>query len=327
MIRGWRKLLLILSLVMPLLQAYATEVYLLSKPITRVDKVTNQWLMGNFAIDMAFRASSIGMAYYTTGSKTVAAGVAIDGLLSQIPATALNPRFRLQVWSGIKTRKNIKEIADLPGVTNIRLLTSGQMDNHDYFHATLYSRSMVFVETDGAPPPKIEASEWIHLKDLANAKLNLNLTIGNEPIGSPVEISIDQLFKGTTIDSELRNEWVDKIKTWEEQFSFLQRFNPFTSFNEAMSINAKLQINGQTFDIGEIANGKSVHKMLGNSMVQRLSRTVREVVLSTPIEPQAKVKVKSADVIEEIASRDENPCSIAIKRALGTLYIRKPASN
>lgn len=325
MIRGWRKLLILVSFLTPLFGAYANEVYLLSKPITRMDKVTNQWLMGNFAIDMAFRASSIGMAYYTTGSKTIAAGVAIDGLISQIPATALNPRFRLQIWSGFKTRKNIKEIADLPGVTNVRLLTSGQMDNHDYFHATLYSRSMVFVETNGAPPSKIEGSEWIHLKDLTTAKLNLTLTIGSEQIGPPVEIPIDKLFQGTTIDAVQRYEWVTKIKTWEEQFSFLQRFNPFTSFNEAMSINAKLQINDQTFDIGEIANGKSVHKLLGNSMVQRLSHSIREVVLNTPIEPQAKVKVKSADVIEETASRAQNPCAIAIKRALGTLYIRKQA--
>ncbi len=298
------------------------DTYILRQPIQQTTELTRKWALTSLGVDLTISAAKAGTIYYLTGSTQAAGTVAINDAIFEIPMMAASPRAQLNAWAAWKRREHVKKIANIPGVEKIRVITAGRVENHSYLTATLHSQSVVFIETQGALPSELGTLEdWRKLDDLESSRLHLQLKIADQPAGSPIEVSLSDLFGKKALAPEGREEWLNEIANWKQDFSAWQKLNLIKPIDNALSIETDLLVKDEKLKIGELTSGKGVQKTLRNSAPQKLIDWVRSSILNSKGHGTMKLTQKTITVRKKGESKPN--CKEIVKQILGNLYFRE----
>ena len=298
-----------------------THIYMLAEPIEQSTKLTKAWALATFGVDTLYEGGKAFIIYSLSGNPHVAGVAAIHGAIAEVPVYAANTRAQLQLRAWWQRKKDLQKIANIPGVKDIQVFTASSVENMGIAKATLHSNSMVFVETDGSIPAAVGNKEWIPIENLDNAKIQLNLQIDKEAIGSKIEIPLKDFFQGTKLDAEAKQEWIEKLEKWKKTLSFTDRHISKKSFNKLVAISGTLFVDGKEIEIkGNFAAGSAVNKVLGTTLLQKVTSMVRKFFALDSVSGKMLTTNKSL-VIEPDEAK--TGCVAFFQKFAGKVYVRE----
>lgn len=313
----------ILALLIGFQSAYA-ETYILSRPIEQATRLKLSWVAASSAYNLGvLDIPKVVVAYHTTGSVKAAAAVGALSLLYEAGFGApVAPRGHLKLFAEWKRRKNIQQIANIPGVNQIRLISAGKLENHSYLTATLHTKSIAFIETDGPlSPDRPDFKDWQKVDDLDSSKLVLRLKKNGEETATPIEIPFKELFESKEIDPEHRAQWIAEVTKWDKSRPLKERLLSSSASGDQIAIETSIVMNGEETKIGDLASGKTIHKVLKNTLTDKVLNWAKKLGNTGASKSPAKIGSKNITVVEK---EDFEPsCKNIINTALGNLFLRK----
>jgi hypothetical protein len=291
---------------------------MLTKPIEQSTKLTRKAIGLYYAGNLTWELIKNAGIYIKTGSPHAVAG-AIAWSVTAEPGLYALFFSHLNARAAWARRKKMQEFAHLPSVNEMKVITAGHFESESGLVGTLHTNSIVFVKTDRALPEEItNDGKWVLLKKLDSTQVVLSLKVGDTPLAHPVRMSIQELFDDKKMDPALRASWNANIDHWRKQFPLLSQINPYSALNKPLSIDASIVSADHEIDLGHLATGDSVRKILKSTPKDKALEWFHTSVLK---EDPLEAHFSPATI--EVRKNQRTSCFDMIRKLLGTLYIRE----
>lgn len=237
-------------------------VSLLSKPLHATVELGRTARFVYYAVEAVSTIVKAALAWHATGSPAaVAAMVAFDALkapgwLASETLADLNLRYW---WKKLAT---LKRLADTPGVTRVRVLTTGQAEFSGMLARRKDNTGLVFVDSDRALPAELEGfGAPIPVSGLDGRRVRLTLI--HHGAAAPVAWTptLGELLSGAPIPAETAAAWRGSLDSGPK--GKLGRLFDFKK-DKTLRVEARLEDGrGGAETLGAVVFGDSVKKLVG----------------------------------------------------------------
>jgi hypothetical protein len=251
--------------------ASGPRVHLLSKPLHATVELGPAARFVYYALEAVFAIVKAALTWHATGSPAaVAAMLVFDVLKAPGSLTAesladLNLRYW---WRKLST---LKRLADTPGVTRIRVLTTGQARFSGMLARSKENTGLVFMDSTGPLPGTIaEFGAPIPVGDLAGRSARLVMKYDGVEDATVWTPALDDLLSGTPIPAEVAAAWRARLEAENKGRSPLRRLFDFRKDKELVVEGFLSDGAGGESALGTIAFGRSVKRLVGLGRLDRI---------------------------------------------------------
>ena len=251
--------------------ASGPRVHLLSKPLHATVELGPVARFVYYALEAAFALVKAAVTWHATGSPAaVAAMLAFDALKAPGSLTAESVAdLNLRYWR--RKLSTLKRLADTPGVTRIRVLTTGQARFSGMLARSKENTGLVFMDSTGPLPETIaEFGAPIPVSDLAGRSVRLVMKYDGAEDAAVWTPALDELLSGAPIPSDVAAAWRSRLEAENKGRSPLRRLFDFRKDKELVVEGFLSDGAGGESALGTIAFGRSVKRLVGLGRLDRL---------------------------------------------------------
>jgi hypothetical protein len=323
----------VFSLIFFLASTWAADeekhLYMLSKPIEQSTILDKRLAYGIFGFDVIWSMGKGFLYTHLSHNRAAMSVIAWDLAVSQVPIYEVKSRLALETIAQWHRRKDLRDIAQVQGVNDIRIVTVAQPSKESkFFEKSLDSTSTVFVETSKPLQEQFKGQDWVELHPDDDPKWRFRLKIGGETIGQ-YDVPLEDVFNGTRLEKDLREQWNEainggKLSLPQHFVNAVKQHIPFKEHIPFMNppidstIENVLVLNGKEVEKtrGLFAEGSAVDKLLGNAFMQRLNKAVWNDFFDYRFPDSKKIFAKRFKVVESADAPviSENRCLRTIQK-------------
>lgn len=251
--------------------ASGPRVHLLSKPLHATVELGPAARFVYYALEAAFAIVKAAVTWQATGSPAAAAAMlAFDALKAPGSLTAESlADLNLRYWRRKLT--TLKRLADTPGVTRIRVLTTGQAKFSGMLARSKENTGLVFMDSTGPLPETIaEFGAPIPVSDLAGRSVRLAMKYDGVEDAAVWTPALDALLSGAPIPADVAAAWRARLEAENKGRSPLRRLFDFRKDKELVVEGYLSDGAGGESALGTIAFGRSVKRLVGLGRLDRL---------------------------------------------------------
>lgn len=297
--------------------AASPRVHLLSKPLHETVELGPLARVLHYVLETGFQFIQAGLAWQVTGSPAAGLAVLAFELIKVPPMITAQSLADLGLRYWWRKLATLRRLADTPGVTRIRVLTTGEARFSGLLAWHRENSGLVFLDASGPLPAAIrDFGLPIEVADLAGRSVRLVLRHGGVAEHVHWTPTLAELLAGTPIPARVAEAWRAQLDADAKDKPPLRRVFDFGQEKD-LRVEAHLSDGaGGESPLGAIAFGRSVKRLVGLGRLDRVGAllgrapTARAIPLSdTTVERGGERTVKGA------ARR-------AWRRLTGTLIVR-----
>lgn len=298
-------------------QRPAPRVHLLSKPLHETVKLGPVALFLHYALETAMQFVKAGIAWHATGSLSAGAAVLAFELIKMPPMLTAQSLADLQIRYWWRKLSTLKKLADTPGVTRIRVLTTGDAEFSRLLAVKKENTGLVFMDSTGALPEQVAGfGTPIGISNLATRKARLTLIHDGQRTAVEWTPTLGQLLSGQPIPKKVAAAWRAALEARNNGKSRLRRLLDFSKDKEIRLEAALADGSGGESELGTIVFGKAVKKLVGLGRLDRLGALVGR-------KPAARAIPLSDTIVERGGEREVTGFARrAWMRLTGALIVR-----
>ena len=247
------------------------RVHLLSKPLHETVELGPVARLLHYVLETGFQLVKAAIAWHATGSPAAGLGMLAIDLIKMPPMITAQSLADLSLRYWWRKLSTLKRLADTPGVTRIRVLTTGEAEFTGILARRKENTGLVFMDSSGALPPSIpDFGVPIAVADLGGRQVRLVLIhegIAGEVAWTP---TLAELLSGTPIPADIAAAWRARLDADMKDKTPLQRVFNFQKEKE-LRVEAYLSDGaGGESALGTIAFGRSVKSLVGLGRMDRI---------------------------------------------------------
>jgi hypothetical protein len=247
------------------------RVYLLSKPLHETVELGPVARVLHYVLEFGLQVAKAALAWHATGSPAAGAGMLAFDLIKMPPMITAQSLTDLGLRYWWRKLATLRRLAGTPGVTRIRVLTTGEAEFSGILARRKENTGLVFMNAEGALPEAIEGfGAPIPVADLAGRRVRLVLV--HEGVMDLVQWTptLAELLSGTPIPAEIAAAWRARLDADKKDKTPLQRVFDFKKEKE-LRVEAHLSDGaGGESPLGAIAFGRSVKRLVGLGRLDRI---------------------------------------------------------
>lgn len=278
------------------------RVHLLSKPLHETVELGPAARVLHYVLETVFQLVKAAIAWHATGSPAAGLGILAVDLIKMPPMITAQSLADLSLRYWWRKLSTLKRLADTPGVTRIRVLTTGEAEFSGLLARRKENTGLVFMDADGSLPATIPGfGAPIPVADLAGRQVRLVMI--HEGIAGEIDWrpTLAELLSGQPIPADIAAAWRARLDADKKDKTPLQRVFDFKKEKE-LRVEAYLSDGaGGESPLGTIAFGRSVKNLVGLGRLDRIGAlfgrppAARAIPLSdTTVERGGKTAVKGA---------------------------------
>jgi len=251
--------------------ASGPTVHLLSKPLHATVELGPVARFVYYALEAAFAIVKAALTWHATGSPAAAVAMLVfdavkaPGSLTAESLADLNLRYW---WRKLST---LKRLADTPGVTRIRVLTTGQARFSGMLARSKENTGLVFMDSTGPLPGKVaEFGAPIPVSDLAGRSVRLVMKYDGVEDAAVWTPALEELLSGKPIPADIAAAWRARLEAENKGRSPLRRLFDFRKDKELVVEGYLSDGAGGESALGTIAFGRSVKRLVGLGRLDRI---------------------------------------------------------
>jgi len=246
-------------------------VHLLSKPLHETVELGPLARFLHYALELSFQVVQAGIVWQATGSPAAGAAVLAVNLIKTAPTISAQSLADMGLRYWRRKLAVLKRLADIPGVTRIRVLTTGETKFSGLLARRQENNGLVFLDASGPLPDEISKfGSPFPIADLEGRRVRLVLKHN----GAEGEIewtpALGELLSGKTLPPDVAAAWRVQIDAGKKGETPLRRVFDFRREKE-LRVEAYLSdgLGGET-PLGPIAFGLSVKRLVGLGRLDRV---------------------------------------------------------
>lgn len=251
--------------------ASGPKVHLLSKPLHATVELGPVARFVYYALEAVFALVKAGVTWHATGSPAAAVAMLVfdavkaPGSLTAESLADLNLRYW---WRKLST---LKRLADTPGVTRIRVLTTGQARFSGMLARSKENTGLVFMDSTGPLPGTVaEFGAPIPVSDLAGRSVRLVMKYDGVEDAAVWTPALDELLSGKPVPADIAAAWRARLEAENKGRSPLRRLFDFRKDKELVVEGFLSDGAGGESALGTIAFGRSVKRLVGLGRLDRI---------------------------------------------------------
>lgn len=258
--------------------ARGRSVYVMSKPLNVTVELGPVARVLHWVGEAGWHMGSAALLYHATGNPHAAATMAAVGILKMPPVVTAQSAMDLSARYWWYKFKSLKELAFIPDVRKIKVLTGGETDIKAFVAFRRTNRGIVFLETSKPLPEGLETAQGkpILIDDIENRSVKVEMSLGEKK--SPVvwEPTLKDLLEKKPMPKDVARAWREEVKEAKKEKSWFGRFFDY-SFEKSLKIDVALVApNGSALELGTLAQGASAKRMLGITRVDQARRALHK---------------------------------------------------
>lgn len=251
--------------------ASSPRVHLLSKPLHETVELGRVARVLHYVLESAMQFVKAAVAWQATGSPAAGLAVLAFELVKMPPMITAQSLADLGLRYWWRKLSTLRRLADAPGVTRIRVLTTGEARFSGILAVRKENTGLVFVDAKGALPAEIEGfGSPIAVADLADRRVRL--VLAHDGVSEPTfwTPTLAELLSGTPIPPRVAAAWRATLDADKKGKSPLRRLLDFKK-NKDLRVEAHLSDGeGGETPLGTVAFGSSVKKLVGLGRLDRV---------------------------------------------------------
>lgn len=247
------------------------KVHLLSKPLHATVELGPWARFVYYGLEAVSAIVKAALTWQATGSPAAAAAMLVfDALKAPGSLTAesladLNLRYW---WRKLST---LKRLADTPGVTRIRVLTTGQARFGGLLARSKKNTGLVFMDSNVPLPATVaEFGAPIPVSDLAGRGVRLVMKYDGVEDAAVWTPSLEELLSGAPVPASVASAWRARLEAENKGRSPLRRLFDFRKDKELVVEGFLADGAGGESALGTIAFGRSVKRLVGLGRLDRI---------------------------------------------------------
>ncbi len=247
------------------------RVHLMSKPLHETVELGPVARALHYILETATQFVKAGIAWQVTGSPAAGMALLTIDLLKVPPMITAQSLADLGLRYWWRKLTTLKRLADTPGVTRIRVLTTGEAEFSGILARRQENTGLVFMDASSPLPETIAGfGAPILVADLAERRVRLVLIHDGVAGGAGWTPTLAELLSGTPIPAELAAAWRARLDADKKGKTPLQRVFDFKKEKE-LRVEARLEDGGGGEALlGTIAFGRSVKRLVGLGRLDRV---------------------------------------------------------
>lgn len=244
--------------------ASVSRVHLLSKPLYETVELGPVARALHYILESAMQITKAGIAWQATGSPAAGLAVLAFELIKMPPMITAQSLADLGLRYWRRKLSTLRRLADTPGVTRIRVLTTGEVEFSGILAWRRENTGLVFMDARGPLPGTIpDFGAPIPVADLAGRRVRLVLTHDGVTDRIDWTPTLAELLSGAPIAPGVAAAWRAGLDADKKGKTPLQRVFDFKKEKE-LRVSAYLSdgARGET-PLGTIAFGRSVKRLVG----------------------------------------------------------------
>jgi hypothetical protein len=242
----------------------APRVHLLAKTLNETVELGPVARVLHYTLEPLFQVGKALLAWHATGSVSAGLGVLAFEFAKMPAMITAQSLMDLGVRYWARKLKTLKEIANVPGVTRIRVLTTGDAEFSGILARRQENTGLIFVDADAPLPREISKfGEPIPVKDVAERRVRLVLEHENISDVLNWTPTLGQLLTGQALPAEIAAVWRERLDADKKDKTPLQRLFDFSK-EKHLRLEAHLSDGqGGETPLGTMAFGRSVKRLVG----------------------------------------------------------------
>lgn len=256
-------------------RAPAPRVHLLSKPLHEVVQLGPLARFLHYALETAAQFVKAGIAWHATGSPAAGAAVLAFELIKMPPMITAQSLADLGLRYWWRKLTTLRRLADTPGVTRIRVLTTGDAEFSAMLAVKKANTGLVFMDSSAPLPEDVPGfGAPIGISNLAVRKARLTLMQDGKRAAVDWTPTLGQLLSGKPIPKKVAAAWRAALEARNKGKSRLRRLLDFSKDKE-LRVEAVIEDGaGGEQALGTIVFGKAVKGLVGLGRLDRLGALV-----------------------------------------------------
>lgn len=255
----------------PAREPSAPRVHLLSKPLHETVELGRVARVLHYVLETSLQFVKAGIAWHATGSPAAGLAVLAFELLKTPPMITAQSLADLGVRYWWRKLAVLRRIADTPGVTRVRVLTTGEATFSGILGRRQENTGLVFVDAKGALPAEMGGfGAPIPVADLADRRVRLVLVhdgVSELLFWTP---TLGELLSGAPMSAAVAAAWRARLDADKKDKTPLQRVFDFKKEKD-LRVEAHLSDGeGGETPLGTVAFGRSVKRLVGLSLSDRV---------------------------------------------------------
>ncbi len=247
------------------------RVHLLSKPLHETVELGRVARVLHYVVEAALQFVKAGIAWQATGSPAAGLAVLAIDLIKMPPMITAQSLADLGLRYWWRKLSTLRRLADTPGVTRIRVLTTGEAQFSGILAVRQENTGLVFMDAKGSLPAEVEGfGSPIAVADLADRRVRLVLVhdgVSELLFWTP---TLAELLSGTPMPPSVAASWRARLDADKKDKTPLQRIFDFKKEKD-LRVEAHLSDGeGGETALGTVAFGRSVKKLVGLSRLDRV---------------------------------------------------------
>lgn len=238
--------------------------FLLSKPLSQTARLGPVARTLHYVLESAMQFLKAGLVWQATGSPGAAAGVLVFELFKMPPVITAQSLADLGLrywWAKLAT---LRRIADAPGVTRVRVLTTGETEFSGILAVRKHNTGLIFVDSDVPLPSELAGhGSPLPVADLARRRARVVLEHDGVPDKTVWTPTLGELLAGAKVPRSVARGWRTRLDADKKGQSALRRLFDFTK-DKDLKLEAYLADGeGGETRLGAIAIGGPVKRLVG----------------------------------------------------------------
>ncbi|MBI5246601.1 MAG: hypothetical protein HY923_05425 [Elusimicrobia bacterium] len=241
-----------------------SRVHLLSKPLHATVELGPVARVLHYALETAFQFVKAGVVWHASGSVTAGLGVLAFEIVKLPPMITAQSLMDLGLRYWWRKLSTLRELAKTPGVSRIRVLTTGEAQFSGILARKQENTGLVFMDAKQPLPAEIKGfGAPIPVADLGERRVRLALEHDDRTELTFWEPSLGDLLSGKTMPAAIAESWRARLDADKKDKTPLQRVFDFSKEKE-LKVEAHLSDgDGGEVYLGTIAFGRSVKRLVG----------------------------------------------------------------
>lgn len=260
------------------------RVHLLSKSLHETVELGPVARILHYVLETGFQFVKAAIAWQATGSPAAGLGVLAIDLIKMPPMITAQSLADLSLRYWWRKLSTLRKLADTPGVTRIRVLTTGEAQFSGILARKQENTGLVFMDATGPLPATIqEFGAPIPVSDLDGRHVRLVMIHDGVTDIVDWKPTLAEMLSGAPIPAEIAKAWRARLDADKKDKTPLQRVFDFKKERE-LRVEAYLEdgTTGET-SLGTIAFGSSVKRLVGLGRLDRIGALFGRVPVARAI--------------------------------------------
>lgn len=271
--------ILLLSLWVGLVaHADGPYLYMLQKPLEITTELGPITRAAHVVAETGLQFVKAGLLFHATGDPTSALALLGVETIKVPPMITAQSMMDLQLRDWLKRKSKMKELADIPNLQRISIVTASEFQIDGVVAKKQNSTGLVFIETSQPLNADFKMKDgWgtpVPIHDPENTKLKFVLNVKGEKNAAEWTPNLKQVFAGDKLPKNVLHNWNHQVEMSEAEKTWIAKHFTATKASD-LYIDVSLQRpNHEEISLGKMAQGKSAEKILGRSLMQKIWKTM-----------------------------------------------------